>query len=70
MKVIATKVKTQDLEPGDLFSTADQRYWTSAIKYKVGSVGETVYIRTNVPCPEDQMDQDIHRITIEREGTE
>lgn len=67
MKVIATKAKAVDLKPGDLFSTADQTYWTSALKYKRdNSVGETVYIRTNVSCPEDQVDVDIYLITIER----
>lgn len=66
MKVIATKVKANELKPGDLFSTADQHYWNLAICNLGSQVGERVYIRTNAPCPEGQVNEDIYLIAIER----
>lgn len=63
MKVIATPVKSQDLKPGDLFSTAGPEYW-DFFADKLG-VGERVYIRTCTETPKDQYDENIYRITIE-----
>src|ERR1017187_4406577 len=63
MTIIATKCKGRDLTPGDLFSTADQAYWSSIERQQ--SVGERVYIRTDMPA--DQFldaDEEIYRITI------
>ena len=63
MTITATKCKGRDLKPGDLFSTADQAYWSNIERQQ--SVGERVYIRTNMPA--DQFldaDEDIYRITI------
>ena len=65
MKIVATKVRGEELKPGDLFSTADQLYWDH---YDPLSIGEKVYIRTEAPCPPDQKDDPIYRITIEEEG--
>lgn len=64
LKIIATQVKSQELVPGDLFSTAGPEYWDNILE--VDSIGERVYIRTEVPCPDDQKDETIFRITIER----
>lgn len=61
MKIIATKVKGRDLRPGVLFSTAPQSYWDHRDAL---AIGEKVYIRTDAPCPKDQEDEDIYRITV------
>lgn len=66
MKVIATKVKAKELEPGDLFSNAGQPYWDIAIEQSQGTVGERVYIRTNTQCPKAHVDDEVYRITVER----
>jgi len=63
MKIIAEPVKGKDLEPGDLFSTADQFYWDNRPKE---SIGEKVYIRTETPLTPEQGEEDIYRITIIR----
>lgn len=68
MKVIATKVKASELEPGDLFSTAGPEYWE--LVNDMAIVGEKVYIRTNWPCPEEQVDYVVYKITIERDADE
>ncbi len=65
MRVIATPVKARDLKPGDLFSTANQRYFDRALR-QGHSHGERVYVRTNTQCTERQLDDDVYRITIER----
>ena len=66
MKITAIKVKTQDLKEGDLFSNVGQDYWDLATGPGTCPVGERVYIRTNAPCPKDQVDEDIYRVTIEQ----
>lgn len=72
MNIVATKVKAKDLKPGDLFSTWGQDYWDGASyrRWRNDVVGERVYIRTTVPCPEEQTDEDVYQITIERGGAE
>lgn len=64
MKITATKVKAKELEPGDLFSTAGQYYWDHSANIAAGSVGEKVYIRTEMPARPDQEEEEIYRITI------
>jgi len=68
MKIIVTEVKAKDLEPGDLFSTANQEYWDTVCQpLPIGlSVGEKVYIRTPIPCPLDQADAPIYKLQILR----
>jgi hypothetical protein len=67
MRIIATKITSKELEPGDLFSTANQFYWDH---HDPESVGERVYIRTEAPCPPDQVDVPIFRITVDHgDGT-
>jgi len=66
VKIVAIKVKAGDLKPGDLFSTGGQNYWDGVMQDTEDVVGERVYIRTTVPCPEDQVDEDIYRVTIEQ----
>ncbi len=63
MKVRAHKVTAKDLEPGDLFSAADQFYWDH---FDPATIGQMVYIRTDAPCPADQVDDSIHRIQVVR----
>lgn len=66
MRITATLVKAKDLEPGDLFSIANQEYWDIICQpSSVGlSVGEKVYVRTPVPCPLEQADDLIYKIQI------
>jgi hypothetical protein len=67
VRIIATPCKGRDLQPGDLFSTGDQTYWNS---YDPLSVGQKVYIRTQAPSDLfEDADEEIYRITIEREAT-
>jgi len=66
MKVQVEEVKAGDLEPGDLFSTAGRAYWDKRDGWPLGYIGEKVYIRTNVPCPEDQADQKIYKVTVHK----
>lgn len=61
VKFRAEPVKGRDLEPGDLFSVAGSEYWEP----EHWSIGERVYVRTNTPAPEDELDADIFRIIIE-----
>jgi len=66
MKIIVTEVKAKDLEPGDLFTTANQAYWDAVCQpLPIGlSVGEKVFIRTPVPCPLEQADDPIYKLQI------
>lgn len=64
IRFVATKVCCKDLKPGDLFSTVGREYWD---RFDPLSVGERVYVRTNSPCPADQTDETIFRITIIQE---
>lgn len=66
-KVQAEETLGKDLQPGDLFSTGGPDYWDTAMD--TDSLGERVYIRTNAPCPSDQANEPVYRITISgREG--
>lgn len=62
MKIKATKTTGKKLNPGDLFSAADQTYWDNVATNQ--SIGEKVYIRTNTPCPKTEEDAEIYRIEI------
>jgi hypothetical protein len=64
MKINATKIMGKDLKPGDLFSTVGQIYWDVSDNDKL-RIGEKVYIRTNSPCPKDQLEEPIYKITIQ-----
>ncbi len=61
------EIKSQDLKPGDLFSNAEMVHWKS-VNQRTGDIlplGEMVYIRTNAPTPEDQMDLNMVRLTLD-----
>lgn len=60
-KIKTEKVKGKDLKAGDLFSCLDQKGWDEYMKIGVGS---KVFVRTNTPCPENQVEEEIYRITI------
>jgi hypothetical protein len=64
MKIIATKIKAENLNSGDLFSTEGQEYWDTVNNNEHHSIGEKVYIRTIEACPEPQKNEDIYRLTI------
>jgi len=59
MRIIADR----ELQPGDLFSTVGSQYWDEP---SLLSVGEKVYIRTEVPAQADELEVIIYRIRIER----
>jgi len=65
MRIIATLVRGEELQPGDLFSTLGPEYWDK-FPQKAG-VGERVYIRTLMPCPVDQRNEQIYRVTVVNE---
>ena len=64
MTIQAIKIMANDLQPGDLFSTAGPEYWGN-IKHN-RSLGEKVYIRTDEPSPADQDNVELYKITINK----
>lgn len=62
MTIIATAIKGRDLKPGDLFSIADQAYWSSFRDRS--AVGEKVYIRTESPASADG-DMIVYKIEVQ-----
>ena len=65
-RIKATQCKGRDLLPGDLFSTVGSTYWDGF--GHLDSVGERVYIRTNVPSDNfPDADADIFRIEVIRD---
>ena len=70
MRIIATKILSQDLKPGDLYSTSGPEYWQGNRFSKLDNknyppVGERVYIRRESETPEDQYGIELFKITIE-----
>jgi len=66
MRIKATRVRAEELKPGDLFSIAGPEWWDHHDELAPGAIGQKVYIRTEAPCPLDQKDDEVYRITIER----
>lgn len=64
MKIKAFNVKASDLKPGDLFSTQGNEYWGHPERQAGYPVGEKVYIRTTIPCPESEKEESIYLIKI------
>jgi hypothetical protein len=64
MKVKVIKVKGSELQAGDLFSSADEKYWDTC--EQTGSIGEKVYIRTSNPLSMESSNESIYRIEIEK----
>lgn len=66
VKVVATLVKGKDLQPGDLFSAVGPWHWSGVeLVADPAALGERVFIRTNSPCPVEQEEEPIYRITVE-----
>jgi hypothetical protein len=70
MTITATPILSQDLKPGDLFSTYGPEYWQGdrflRTSYEKNQpIGERVYIRTEEDTPEDQYNIELYKITIE-----
>ena len=64
VKIKAEEILGRELKPGDLFSTVGSSHWNMAMEF--GSIGERVYIRTNVPADRaPDPGEKIYRITIE-----
>ena len=65
VKIKAELTTGHDLKPGELFSTAGQAYWDTALDK--GSVGEAVYIRTRIDASRfPDANDTVYRVTIER----
>ena len=66
MVIKVENITGKDLQPGDLFSVVNEEWWGSVNSRDMdpAPVGEKVYIRTNAPCPEDQRDDELVRLTI------
>jgi len=62
MKIIATETKAHKLKAGDLFSGQGQTYWDRFADRE--AIGEKVYLRTDVKCPENQEQVDIYKIEV------
>ncbi len=65
IRFIATPILSQDIKPGQLFSTAGPVYWEQSRDPL--AIGEKVYIRTDAPTPEAERDQTLFVITIEED---
>ena len=65
LRIDAIVVYSEDLRPGDLFSTDGPEYWNFYEGNK--SIGERCYIRTSEPTPADQTGIEIYRLEIIRE---
>jgi hypothetical protein len=58
------EVRAEELQPGDLFSTAGSDYWNNAQGRDPKAIGERLYVRTEAPCPDDQRNEKVYRITV------
>lgn len=63
MRIFAEETTGGELAPGELFSTAGPQYWDHA--GEKGSLGERVYIRTEVPTPDTEAQAVVYRITVQ-----
>lgn len=69
IKMEARSVRGKDLKPGDLFSASPVSLWgdvNTPVPNKDGKLplAERVGIRTNVPCPEEQLESEVTLITV------
>jgi hypothetical protein len=65
MRIECIETTGKNLEAGDLFSTAGSEYW-DYIDLN-GSIGERVYVRTNVPCTiANDSDVKIYKLIIHK----
>jgi len=68
MHIVAETVKCVDIKIGDLFSRLPPEYWQRFAM--LSSLGEKVYIRTNGPVPDDELNDTTTRIRIIRDEDE
>lgn len=69
MRIIATKIKMSEAEPGDILSSYGQLYWDNFCKgenLKPGDLGASVYIRSTEPIATESVVsiQTIYRLKI------
>lgn len=64
-RIKTTLVTARELQPGDLFSVYGPEYWSDALNR--ATIGERVYIRTNVDAGLDPSADDtlVYKIEIE-----
>ena len=68
-RVKLTAVLGKELNPGDLFTTYGPGYWSRCLDK--GSIGEAVYIRTNIPSDQaPDPDEKVYRLEIITEPEE
>ena len=61
----ATETTCDQVKPGQAFSTAGPEYWEHLDSR---SIAERVCLRTDAPCPADDVGQPIYVIEIELQG--
>lgn len=69
MRIVATKIKMTEAEPGDILSSYGQLYWDNFAKgenLKPGDLGATVYVRSVEPIDPKSIvsAQTIYRLKI------
>ncbi len=62
-KVIATRVNSAELKPGDLFSAMGQEFWDTPVP--PGCIGQALFVRTDGECFDTH--KDVYRIEIRRD---
>jgi hypothetical protein len=66
VRIVAEMRYAHEIEAGELFSIASQLEWDEFSKDEE-AIGQKVFIRTNSPCPPDQANDIVYRITVIRE---
>ena len=69
MKILATKTTADKLEPGDLFSGRDQKYWDgvvneSSLFFNDLVVAHAIFFRSIIDCPDEQKNTVVYKIKI------
>lgn len=60
----ATETTCEKVKPGQAFSADGPEYWD---RPNPGSIGEKVYLRTDAPCPPNDVGRAIYVIEVETE---
>lgn len=66
------RVLGKDLEPGDLFigDMSDPFYYSPIEIVKRGGIGERVFVRTDIPLPENMLKEQVFKIKLLKDGIE
>lgn len=64
IKITTEETRAKDLIAGDLFTTAPQEYWDFVEGNDLDAIAQTVYFRTENPCPKSQEKVRVYKVTI------